>query len=101
MESSIGRLIEKNSENSKEYKPVFYRLSNFKDETAFRNLLNSNNGLQIHDEIQGQVEELVKSLNPKIIYSREKLANEANDHFGATLKEKYGVWVYYKWSNKL
>lgn len=101
MKLAISKLLEKNNLNSNEYKPVFYRLHDFKDETAFLNLLNSNSDLQIHDEIQGQVEELVKSLNPKTIYSREKLTEDAIKHFGSTPKEKYGVWVYYKWSNKL
>lgn len=101
MKSVISTLIEKNSWNSQEYKPVFYRLSNSNDEASFRKLLDTNTGLQIHDEIVGQVEELIKSLNPKTIYTKEKLTEDAKKHFGITPMEKYGVWVYYKWSNKL
>lgn len=101
MKSAISKLLEKTSLNSNEYKPVFYRLSNSKDEIDFLNLLNTNSCLQIHDEIQGQVEELVKSLNPKTVYSKEKLTDDANKHFGSIPKEKYGVWVFYPWSNRL
>jgi molybdopterin/thiamine biosynthesis adenylyltransferase len=101
MESFIGTQFENTKSNSNEYRPVFFRLSNSKDEVEFLKLLKSNNGLQIHDEIIGQVEELVKSLNPKIVYSKEKLREDAIKHFGSTPTEKYGVWVYYKWLNKL
>lgn len=101
MKSTISTLLEKTNLNSNEYKPVFYRLSNCNDEAEFLKLISSNTGLQIHDEILGQVEELVKSLNPKTVYTKEKLTEVAIKYFGSTPKEKYGVWVYYKWSNKL
>ena len=101
MDSTISKLIEKTNLNSNEHKPVFYRLINSTDEAEFINLIKSNNSLQIHDEIQGQVEELVKSINPKTVYSKPNLTEDANKHFGSIPREKYGVWVYYKWSNKL
>lgn len=101
MKSTISNFIEKTNLNSREYKPVFYRLSNAKDESDFLTLLNSNKSIQVYDEIQGQVQELVKSLHPKINYSKEKLKEDAIKHLGSTTAEKYGVWVYYKWSNKL
>lgn len=101
MKSVISTLIENAKPNSNEYRPVFYRLSNSNDEIDFLNLLSSNTSVQIHDEILGQVEELVKSLNPKTVYTKEKLTEDAIKHFGSTPKEKYGVWVYYKWLNKL
>ena len=101
MYSTINKLIEKSNLNSQESKPVFYRLNNSKDEEDFVSLLNTNKNLQVHDEIQGQVEELVKSINPKTVYKKEKLTEAANKHFGSTPREKYGVWVYYPWSNKL
>jgi len=101
MKSVISALIENTKIHSHEYRPVFFRLSNPLEEAEFLKLLNSKAELQIHDEIQGQVEELVKSLNPKTIYNQEKLTEDAIKHFGSTPIEKYGVWVYYKWSNKL
>jgi hypothetical protein len=101
MKLAISKLLEKNTLNSNEYKPVFYRLSDFKDETGFLNLLNSNSDLRVHDEIHSQVEELIKCRNPKTVYTKESLHKAASEFFEKTDKDKYGVWVFYPWSNRL
>src|SRR4051812_48246891 len=98
MQSAIGKYLAKTELNLHEYKPVFYRLTDSKDETNFLDLLNLNKELQVYDQITGQLEELVRSLNPETVFTKEELASAANEHTGTTPKEKYGVWVYYKWS---
>lgn len=98
---SIYKSIERTNLYSNEYKPEFYRLANSNDEAAFTQLLHINTQIQVFDELQGQLEELVKSLNPAISFTREELSTAAKNHLGNTPAEKYGVWVYYKWSNKL
>lgn len=101
MQSAIGKCIVETKLNWNECSPVFYRLTNSADEEAFLDLLNSNKHLQVYDEIQGQLEELMKALNPQTVFKAENLSKKAVEHLGNTPKEKYGVWVYYKWSNKL
>lgn len=101
MQFAIHKHIAETKLNSNEYSPVFYRLTNSTDEAAFLNLLNTNRQLQVYDEIHGQLEELVKALNPQTVFTSENLSKKAVEHLGNTPKEKYGVWVYYKWSNKL
>lgn len=101
MQRCISELKKRTSETSENYLPVFYRLSNPKDEAVFINLVKSNPALQLYDEIQGQVEELVKSLNPKTVFTKQQLTEAANKHLGNVPREKYGVWVYYSWLNKI
>lgn len=101
MKSALDKHIVQSCTDSNEYRPVFYRLSDPNDEFSFLSLLNSNPQIKIYDQIQGQLEELVKSLNPQKSFSKEELSLEAKKHVGSLPDEKYGVWVYYKWSNKL
>jgi molybdopterin/thiamine biosynthesis adenylyltransferase len=101
MQSAIGKHIAQTALNLEVYKPMFYRLTNSKDETAFLNLLNSKDNLEVHDEIHSQIEELIKCRNPKTVYSKESLRKAANEFFETTDKNKYGVWVFYPWSNRL
>lgn len=81
--------------------PLFFRLSNNNDKVSFNNLLNENKNIKIYDEIIGQLEELVKSKNPKIKFTKESLTDAALKHAGETPLEEYGVWVYYPWSDVL
>lgn len=81
--------------------PVFFRLKIEKDQTKLKELLTNNCDIVVFDEILGQVQELVKSKNPKTIYSKSDLTNAAKDHIGNVPYEQYGVWVYYPWAKRL
>jgi molybdopterin/thiamine biosynthesis adenylyltransferase len=83
------------------FKPIIYRITEKKDEIALEHLLNNNTHIAIFDEIDGQLKELVKLLNPT-----QKLTAEASEklieiHLNGCKREEYGVWVYYPWSNRL
>src|SRR5262249_10672963 len=67
----------------------------------FEDLLSSNPKLTLYDELNGQVEELVKSQNPKRKFSKPELSVAAIDYLGTTPHEEYGVWVYYPWSSRM
>ena len=81
--------------------PVFYRLSNIVDKKKLEQLLLTTPNITVFDELLGQLEELVKSKNPKIKFTKNELTEAAKKHIGKTLFEEYGVWVYYPWATRL
>lgn len=101
MESLLIKLSEQNRQNSMIFQPVFYRLGNSQDKERFNALLDQNKNLLVHDEILGQAEELVKSINPRTVFTKPQLTEAAIKHIGNTPMHEYGVWVYYPWSNRL
>jgi molybdopterin/thiamine biosynthesis adenylyltransferase len=94
-------LIQNSKLNEDAYKPTIFRLTNKVDETKFVELIKEQPGLVVFDELHGQLEELVKSTNPKINYSKEGLSEAAIIHLGTTPSREYGIWVFYPWSNRL
>ena len=79
----------------------FFRLKNVSDKEKLNQLLDKEPVIKVFDELLGQVEELVKSQNPKIKFTKESLTQAAKKHIGDTPYEEYGAWVYYPWSNRL
>jgi tRNA A37 threonylcarbamoyladenosine dehydratase len=82
------------------YAPVFYRLTNDKILNEFNALL-AKPGLIVVDQIHEQVRELLKSKNPSKKFSNEEYEQKTKKHFEATTPLRYGVWVYYPWTNRL
>jgi len=83
------------------YKPLYYRLKIPSEKQKLQEIITSNSGIQVYDEIVSQVEELIKSRNPKTFYNKETLHREAIEFLNQHNHEEYGVWVYYPWNNKL
>lgn len=83
------------------FTPLFYRLTIAEEKIAFATLLNSNPNIIVYDELIGQIEELIKSKNPKVRYTRNSLHEAAIKYLADVKHEEYGVWVYYPWNNKL
>lgn len=82
------------------YHPKFYRLNNDVDRGDFNQLLETVYP-EIHDEIDGQLRELVKILHPKIKIKEDEYPALVERHLKGCNQHEYGVWVYYPWSNKL
>lgn len=82
------------------YQPVFCRLNNDTGKRYYNELLETG-GVEIHDEIDGQLRELVKILNPKIKIKDEEYPGLVQKHLNGRNPHEYGVWVYYPWSKKL
>lgn len=101
----MNTLLEKRAAIAREmqdvHKPVFYRLSNATDKARLQELLEKEPGLEVLDEIVGQVEEYVKSQSPKKVFKKEELTEAAIQHIGKTPLQEYGVWVYYPWKRSL
>lgn len=81
--------------------PIFFRLTNFEEELSFQKLLNTNDYLSVHDEIDSQLGELLKIRNPGRKHTEEELNLEIIRHLDGASRYKYGVWVYYPWSGRL
>jgi two-component system sensor histidine kinase/response regulator len=79
--------------------PSFFRLSNAEDHKGFSKLLENKNVL-VFDTIFEQVSALLKKRNPEIAVSKEVLSQKVVEYIGRPA-EKYGVWVYFPWSNKI
>ncbi|MFN3404176.1 MAG: Rv1355c family protein [Cytophagaceae bacterium] len=85
------------------YKPEIFDLKNPYDKSKLEELTKSGKVIQIYDQILGQTEELVKSLNPKIVYKKPELTKAATDYINSNSShpDEFGVWVYYPWSGRL
>jgi len=81
--------------------PVLFRLSNPSDKQAFELLLAKTPPFFIHDEIEGQLKELLKSRNTTSKLSADQMAEAISKHVGDVPIEEYGCWVYYPWSSRL
>lgn len=83
------------------FTPLFFRLNNSTDKKKLNTLLDDKKEVEVYDEILSQVEEYVKSIHPKKVFSKPELTEAAIQYIGNTPFEEYGVWVYYPWSNRL
>lgn len=84
-----------------EYQPRFFRLNHPTEKIAYQELTNSGRVLFIHDQIEGQLKELIKCLNPALKLKADDYPELIEKHFGAINMHDYGVWVYYPWSKRL
>lgn len=80
---------------------MFYRLNNLHDEEAFQELLRSTDNIKQYDTIYSQLTELLKLSNPTERLSKEAMDSLIKHHVKIQDLSKYGVWVYYPWSNNL
>lgn len=101
MKQKLHALALQNKETEKNYCPLIFRLSNPSDKKKLNQLLDEVDNLDVFDEILGQVEEFVKTQNPKLVFSKNELTEAAKKHLGNAPYEEYGVWVYYPWSKRL
>lgn len=83
------------------YTPTFYRLNTDTDKQNFNAFLAEGKVAAIHDEIKGQLQELIKSQNPAIKVKAEEYDTRIAAHLNGVDINEYGVWVYYPWSRNL
>jgi hypothetical protein len=98
----LSQLIEQTQELKNTYKPLFYKLIDPEQKKRFETLIQTTENLQIFDCIQAQVEELIKCLQPTIIFlPPTELAKAVENQFQGKSTDEYGIWVYYPWCTKL
>lgn len=93
---NLGTVIDKSS-----WTPLFFNLTNDGDSEKLNNLIIETPGISVHNEIENQLEELVKSLYPIKKLKGEALKEAVKRHVGETPLDEYGNWVYYPWSKRL
>ncbi|MCB0401143.1 MAG: Rv1355c family protein [Flavobacteriales bacterium] len=83
------------------YVPDFFDIRQKNHQKLLTALLKSRPDIQIIDEIDSQLEELIKLRNPRKKFTTEELQSAVSDFLGDCPKADYGQWVYYPWLNKL
>ena len=83
------------------YLPAFFRPANPDDKNALDQLLDSDQVAFAHDEIYGQLHELIKMKSPSVKIKPEDHERLITEHVGSNDLTYYGVWVYYPWSRRL
>lgn len=87
-------------ENQFPYKPIFFRNSNSEERTRLNELKNSNAVAFVFDEIDRQINELIRCRYPMGV-DEVKAQNLRAEILGNSTIEDYGVWVYYPWRKSL
>lgn len=80
------------------YRPRLYDLSLDSDYQHFTTLLENNTRLECYDTLSEQIKELVRSRNPSVANHSAVLEDLILDHYLSINYDRYGVWVYYSWT---
>lgn len=81
------------------YIPAFLRLSKAADNKMFKALIDGGKVSFVHDEIYGQLRELIKSENPSVKMNDDDYQEYINERLNGKNIKEYGVWVYYPWNS--
>lgn len=81
------------------YRPELFRLENPSDKKHFQSLLAAEH-VFVHDEIEGQLRELIKSRHPSRQLGSAEIECLLAEHT-ASSPNAYGVWIYYPWNARL
>lgn len=82
-------------------KPIFFKLTDSVERQKLEQLVDSQSQICILDEIESQLQELIKLRYPKIKFTSDELKNKISEYLNNQPIEEYGVWVYYPWKNTL
>jgi hypothetical protein len=81
--------------------PLFFKIEEDNNNNNLHQLIEDNPQIIIIDEIQSQLEELIKLRHPEKKFTTEELSHKIKNYLGETKLDNYGVWVYYPWRNIL
>jgi hypothetical protein len=98
---NIASLLASSEQLKQVYMPVILRLNNVLDKKSLDQLIQNDEVLFVHDEIYGQLQELVKCERPSIKIKDEEYPELIANHLAGKDINEYGVWVYYPWSKRL
>ncbi len=84
------------------FRPEVFRMSSETDVLRFKTFLDkSYSHITIHNNIENQLKELHKTLNPKQKLKDKTLADFYKNWLLENDPDSYGTWVYYPWTNRL
>ena len=87
---------------SDNYTPLFFRLNQTEDRNIFNDFFSKiAHPVTVYDQIDIQLQELIKIKSPSEKKTKKQIQEAVKTHLNHTIKEEYGVWVYYPWSNIL
>ena len=101
LEKSIKTLISSTATSKEVCTPEFYRITNIDERAALAALLGEKPHLKVFDTIHNQLKDLIKGLNPKVIFNDTTISEAITKYLDGTDPDHYGVWVYYPWAEKL
>lgn len=101
MKARFGALIKASQQINQVYHPTFFRTHDSLALNSLEVLLESGEAIFVHDELEGQLRELIKMKSPSIKIKEEEYAGLIDSHLAGKDIDKYGVWVYYPWSRRL
>jgi hypothetical protein len=81
--------------------PEIIRLMTIDDHQRLKDIISNNPGIKIHNTIESQIDDLIKSRNPSRAIDSYFLESEKLALIGDKSTDEYGSWVYYPWSNQL
>lgn len=82
------------------WQPVLFTPTVAADREALTALLDSGQVREVHDTIDAQIDELIRSREPWL-KPDEDLAQRRDDQLGGLSDWEYGTWVLYPWSGRL
>jgi hypothetical protein len=94
-------LLSSSSENKLSYTPSFFRTYIDADQQALEHLIAEGKVSFAHNEINSQLQELIKCMNPSVRIKSDEYEALISKHLNGRSLEEYGVWVYYPWSRRL
>ncbi|WP_411273550.1 Rv1355c family protein [Daejeonella sp.] len=101
MKARFRILIETSKQLHQTYHPVFFRTNDSSDMSSLEVLLESGEVIFVHDELFGQLRELMKMKSPSFKIKDEEYDDLISNHLAGKDIDTYGVWVYYPWSRRL
>ena len=94
MNTRLSELIKASGQMQLVYKPVFLRITDPLERIALDQLI-ENQVSFFHDEIYGQLQELVKMKNPAVRIKPEEYPELIQKHLGGRDIHSYGVGVWF------
>jgi len=92
----------KDFKNTKDiHQPDIFRLNNSQDKASLSKLFDDSKIRFVSDEIDGQLQELIKCQNPSVMIGQDEYPELITKHLNGRDINEYGVWVYYAWSQRL
>ncbi|HMC97765.1 MAG TPA: ThiF family adenylyltransferase, partial [Flavobacteriales bacterium] len=101
MDPLLEALLRASATDRDSYRPLFFRLHDPNDRAALEVLLKREPRIQVFDELDSQLGELVRTLEPSVVFSKPAREAAAHAHLKGVPAGEYGVWVYYPWSFRL
>lgn len=96
LDTELQLLLSGNQALSQLYRPVVFKLPT--DQAQLKALLEADRSIVIHDQLQAQLRELVKSVNPGKKFTSNELEKAVSEELNGRELYAYGNWVYYPWS---